>query len=118
MSLYSYEEICEGCIHYSFTERPNKYRDKVFLCCHERHEEDVDSLTGNCKYKIEGIMTNYQNDIMNLLQGDTPKQKYENLVKMKEVLIILAFPRRGTDEEIISLPEFATMAEQVIARPE
>lgn len=24
-------------------------------------------------------MTNYQNDIMELLQGDTPKQKYDNL---------------------------------------
>lgn len=27
-------------------------------------------------------MTNYQNDIMELLQGETPKQKYEFLVEI------------------------------------
>ena len=30
-------------------------------------------------------MTNYQNDIMNLLKGDTPKQKYDNLKQMIEI---------------------------------
>ncbi len=28
-------------------------------------------------------MTNYENDIMNLLEGDTPKEKYEYLLTIK-----------------------------------
>lgn len=30
-------------------------------------------------------MTNYQNDIMELLEGDTPKQKYEFLQKLLQI---------------------------------
>jgi len=31
-------------------------------------------------------MTNYQNDIMDLLQGNTPKEKYENLLEIRNEL--------------------------------
>lgn len=39
-------------------------------------------------------MTNYQNDIMDLLEGDTPKQKYEYLKK------IIQFYENNFNEDI------------------
>jgi hypothetical protein len=63
-------------------------------------------------------MTNYQNDIMNLLQGDTPKQKYDNLKDMQNLLTMLVYPRRGTSEETMSLHEFVLKAEHLIKKPE
>jgi hypothetical protein len=41
------------------------------------------------------------------LIGDNPKDKYENLIKMKEILSQIAYPRRGTCEEDFTLYDFA-----------
>lgn len=44
-------------------------------------------------------MTNYQNDIMDLIPGETPKQKYDNLEKVFVFLQMMTTPRRGMVEE-------------------
>lgn len=52
-------------------------------------------------------MIHYEDLIMDLLAGDTPKQKYNNLVKMKNLLSEIAYPKRGTIEESRDIYHFA-----------
>lgn len=44
-------------------------------------------------------MTNYNNDTLDLIPGETPRQKYETLVKIMDLLDKVAYPRRGNEEE-------------------
>jgi hypothetical protein len=44
-------------------------------------------------------MMNYDRLISTNLKGETPKEQYENLIEMKHILQITAYPRRGTKEE-------------------
>jgi hypothetical protein len=44
---------------------------------------------------------------MELLIGDTPKQKHDNLVKINKILSEIAYPRRGTNEETKDIQDFA-----------
>jgi len=49
----------------------------------------------------------YKDIIMELLIGDTPKQKHDNLVKINKILSEIAYPRRGTNEETKDIQDFA-----------
>lgn len=44
-------------------------------------------------------MTPYDKLIMDALKGETPKQKYEYLRDMQQLLHSVAYPGRGTEEE-------------------
>jgi len=44
-------------------------------------------------------MQPYDKLIMDALKGETPKEKYEYLRDMQQLLQKIAFPRRGTEEE-------------------
>jgi hypothetical protein len=44
-------------------------------------------------------MQNYNNLIYDALKGETPKEKYEYLRNMQQLLHEIAFPGRGTDSE-------------------
>ena len=47
--------------------------------------------------------------IKNNIPGETPKEKYEKLLKMKDILILIAFPRRGTYEEQYGIQDIADL---------
>ena len=46
MSLYSYEEICKGCIHSVF----HKFSG-VWVECKEKHKDKVNGYNGTCRFK-------------------------------------------------------------------
>ena len=48
MSLFSHNEICEGCIHAVFHTCCNN-----FCRCKEGHEQEVDHIKCECEYKSE-----------------------------------------------------------------
>lgn len=51
MSLYSKEEICEGCVYGIFHKCCNK-----FCKCSQNHENDANPMSGRCKFKKKGKM--------------------------------------------------------------
>lgn len=52
-------------------------------------------------------MIPYQVLIDELLIGETPKEKYENLLAMKEILKNIAYPQRGSKYEFMDVHGFA-----------
>jgi hypothetical protein len=52
-------------------------------------------------------MIPYQVLIDELLIGETPKEKYENLLAMKEILKNIAYPERNSEYENMRIYEFA-----------
>ena len=44
-------------------------------------------------------MTNYEYEILKLIPGDTPKKKYDTIVRINAFLEMIATPRRGFPEE-------------------
>lgn len=44
-------------------------------------------------------MTNYEQDTLNLINGKTPKEKYETLKNIMNLLDNVATPARGTEAE-------------------
>jgi hypothetical protein len=44
-------------------------------------------------------MTNYEADTLALLNGETPKEKYETLKSIMALLDCIATPARGSEEE-------------------
>jgi hypothetical protein len=61
-------------------------------------------------------MIAYEVLIREALAGETPKERYENLILMKKILRQIAYPRRGTSEETYSLQDFADEIQQSIGR--
>ena len=61
-------------------------------------------------------MIPYEVLIRDELKGETPKERYENLILMKKILRQIAYPRRGTSEETYSLQDFADEIQQSIGR--
>lgn len=49
----------------------------------------------------------------NNLRGETPKEKYETLVAMKNLLRIYAYPARGTKEEYLSIYDIAKQIQDI-----
>lgn len=50
---------------------------------------------------------NYERLILASLSGATPKEKYDNLMAIQKQLVILCFPRRGTEDEKITTFDLA-----------
>lgn len=44
-------------------------------------------------------MTNYEQDTLNLINGETPRAKYDQMVKVNNLIEMIANPRRGRPEE-------------------
>ena len=59
-------------------------------------------------------MTPYDKLIMGNLKGETPKEKYENLINMQILLSRIAFPRRGTTDEDMTIMDAADEASKLI----
>ncbi len=57
-------------------------------------------------------MIPYNQLIDELLIGDTPKEKYENLELMIHLLRAIAYPKRGTEEEMMTIQDAATMIQE------
>jgi hypothetical protein len=53
------------------------------------------------------MMIAYETLIREELFGETPKERYENLMKMKRFLCQIAYPGRGTLEEGYDIQDFA-----------
>lgn len=45
-------------------------------------------------------MTNYEQETLSLIKGDTPKQKYHNMLLINSLLENIVTPRRGSQEEM------------------
>jgi len=63
-------------------------------------------------------MENYETKIMQLIKGQTPKEKYYNLNKINTLLISLCYPKRGTVEEDHDVLYFADEFNPLINKPQ
>lgn len=54
-------------------------------------------------------MIPYNQLIDELLIGDTPIEKYDNLKTIMYLLRAIAYPKRGTEEETMTIQDVATM---------
>jgi len=61
-------------------------------------------------------MIRYDDLIRDELKGATPKERYDFLIAMKNVLMQIAYPRRGTVEETWTLEEFSVRIQETIGR--
>jgi hypothetical protein len=61
-------------------------------------------------------MIRYEDLIRDELKGATPKERYDLLIAMKNILMQIAYPRRGTAEEIWTIEDFAVMIQETIGR--
>ena len=52
-------------------------------------------------------MNGYYDETLSLIPGQTPKQKYENIVFLLGIAAQIAYPKRGTAEESKTLEDFA-----------
>jgi len=52
-------------------------------------------------------MIPYEKLIMGQLDGDTPKEKFDKLVLIQKTLNEIAYPRRGTEEETMTIQDVA-----------
>jgi hypothetical protein len=59
-------------------------------------------------------MESYQKLIIEMIPGDTPREKYESMVKIVKLLNDLAFSERGSHAESAEVLHFAIIAEQIL----
>ena len=59
-------------------------------------------------------MESYQKLTLEMIPGQTPREKYESLEKMVALLNALAYPRRGTEEETMTIEQAAGKAEEIL----
>jgi hypothetical protein len=59
-------------------------------------------------------MIPYERAIVDRLKGSTPKEKHDNLMRMQQLLHRLAFPARGTDDETMTIMDFARLAAELV----
>lgn len=52
-------------------------------------------------------MIPYDRLIMQQLDGDTPKEKFDKLVLIQKLLREIAYPRRGTEDEALTIQDAA-----------
>lgn len=48
-------------------------------------------------------MQSYNALIYESIPGNTPEEKFNNLQRMKELLLMIAYPRRGVDDNLTIL---------------
>ena len=63
-------------------------------------------------------MQPYEKLIYEGLKGETPKEKYENLISMQLLLQQIAFPKRGTEQEHWNIYDVCGKAAQLIDQHE
>jgi hypothetical protein len=52
-------------------------------------------------------MENYETLTLDLIPGYTPREKYDSMVKIAELLNDLSFPKRGEEKSLLTLIEQA-----------
>ena len=52
-------------------------------------------------------MTHYDSETLSLIPGETPLQKFTNLIEILQIIQEIAYPRRGAEEENKTLQDFA-----------
>lgn len=60
-------------------------------------------------------MESYLTTIEEKLGGKTPKESFEKLEKIYDLLNAIAYPRRGTHEEILTIHDVAEIIQGLIA---
>ena len=63
-------------------------------------------------------MIPYEKVIIEKLKGETPKEKYDNLMEMKKFIQKISFPRRGSEEENWTIYDIAKLGETFICQHE
>lgn len=61
-------------------------------------------------------MESYQKLTLEMIPGQTPREKYESLESMMALLNALAYPRRGTFEETMTIEHAAKIATLILKR--
>ena len=59
-------------------------------------------------------MQSFDKLIWDQLDGETPKEKYDKLVKLQKTMRQIAYPRRGMDEELWTIEIIAEKAQETI----
>ena len=62
-------------------------------------------------------MTNYSQDIMEMIPGETPKQKYDFMVALRQHLQDISYPRRWTQSDGWTMSEVAKETEKLQLKP-
>lgn len=62
-------------------------------------------------------MIGYERLIYEMIDGKTPKEKYDNLRGMINACTAICYPRRGTPENDMSIQEAANMLFQYVQNP-
>lgn len=62
-------------------------------------------------------MTSYMNEIYDMINGETPKEKYDNLKEIMHHLEVLCYPRRGTQDDSFDVYDFANFFTPLIKKP-
>lgn len=62
-------------------------------------------------------MSNYENMIIDLVKGETPKQKYDNLKAILQYSEMMCYPRRGTQDDSFDIYDFARFITPHIKNP-
>ena len=60
-------------------------------------------------------MQDFETLTMAEIPGTTPREKFTSIVKMKELLRAIAYPRRGTKEEEMTLQDFANLISKMLS---
>ena len=56
----------------------------------------------------------YEHIIMQMIPGDTPREKREHMEKVKEFLEDLCYPKRGSDAEAWTISDIQKTAEPLM----
>jgi len=59
-------------------------------------------------------MTDYENETLGLIPGETPRKKYESMVSIIKILTMIAYPKDGT---YYSREELAEIIKKIISYP-
>ena len=63
-------------------------------------------------------MSNFDNDTLASIPGNTPREKFVCLQKMIALLEAVAYPRRGTAEENLTLQDVSDQAAKLLPSPQ
>jgi len=58
-------------------------------------------------------MNNFEKEIIDMIPGDTPRQKFEHMEKIREFLRDLSFPKAGSPAESWDIADAGNEAEKL-----
>ena len=58
-------------------------------------------------------MNNFEKEIIDMIPGDTPRQKFEFMERLRQFMLDLAFPKRGFEADAWNIGDIAEAAEHL-----